>query len=117
MQADTNIEAARWGMPEQIAITKAITDCLLAATACDSDSLANALIALGESIEDKPEVIVEGQPTRAQLIQAARDTYGNDDINIDGDACLSESPDEAGSWVQAWVWISYEEALEDYTNA
>lgn len=40
---------------------------------------------------------------RQKLIEAARDAYGSDDLEIDDEAQLS-SCDE-GNWVAAWVWL------------
>ena len=39
-------------------------------------------------------------------IEAARDIWQCDDIQIDDDACTSKSQDSpSGYFVQAWVWI------------
>lgn len=40
--------------------------------------------------------------TPAQL-ERARLLYGEDDVQIDEDAVVSETED--GVWVQAWVWL------------
>jgi hypothetical protein len=44
---------------------------------------------------------------KAAFIEAARNIYQNDDIEIDDDAKLSETDD--GAWVSAWVWVNDEE--------
>lgn len=44
------------------------------------------------------------------IIDAARNEYGSDDVEIDDGAQISASPGESGCFVQAWVWVSYEEA-------
>jgi hypothetical protein len=45
---------------------------------------------------------------RQAYIDAARSMYGDDDIEIDDDAELSEVTEGEikGAWVQAWVWVS-----------
>lgn len=40
-----------------------------------------------------------------EQIEAARDIYASDDIEIDDDALLSNGPEDSGYWVQAWVWV------------
>lgn len=42
------------------------------------------------------------------LIEKARDLYQDDDCEIDDDASTSES--DAGTWVQAWVFVPEGEA-------
>lgn len=42
---------------------------------------------------------------RQALINAARNDYANDDIQIDDNAEISQA--DEGAWVAAWVWISY----------
>lgn len=37
--------------------------------------------------------------------EVARDTYQNNEIEIDEDA--GTSPSDEGTWVQAWVWVAY----------
>jgi hypothetical protein len=47
------------------------------------------------------------QPTsteRQNIISAARAKYGDDNIEIDDNAEMSEADD--GTWVAAWVWIA-----------
>jgi hypothetical protein len=39
------------------------------------------------------------------LIDLARDRHGNEELQIDEDAVISEADD--GAWVAAWVWIPY----------
>jgi hypothetical protein len=43
---------------------------------------------------------------------AARAIHESDDVEIDNDAETSEAEDGTGSWVQAWVWVSAEEAAK-----
>ncbi len=45
----------------------------------------------------------KGKAFRAKAIEAARQRYASDDINIDDDANLSLGDD--GVWVQAWVFV------------
>jgi hypothetical protein len=40
-----------------------------------------------------------------KYIEVARNTYQNDDIEIDDNARLSEVDGE-GAWVSAWVWVA-----------
>ncbi len=54
-------------------------------------------------------------PTRKQMIAAARGLYQSDDIEIDDNAKLSRAegnPDD-GAFLQAWVWVSDEEASQE----
>jgi hypothetical protein len=55
------------------------------------------------------------QPTRKEMIAAARGLYQSDDIEIDDNAKLSraEGNPENGAFVQAWVWVSDEEASQE----
>lgn len=51
---------------------------------------------------------------RLKFIDAARANYAdpsNDDIEVDDNAQISESGEggDAGVWVQAWVWVRYED--------
>jgi hypothetical protein len=41
--------------------------------------------------------------TKEDVIEAARKSYGTEEIEIDADAEIS--PGEDGYWVQAWVWM------------
>ncbi len=54
------------------------------------------------------------QPTRKEMIAAARGLYQSDDIEIDHNPKLSraEGNPENGAFVQAWVWVSDEEARQ-----
>ena len=56
------------------------------------------------------------QPTRKQMIAAARGQYQTEgEIEIDDNAKLSRAegnPDD-GAFVQAWVWVSDEEASQE----
>jgi DNA-binding IscR family transcriptional regulator len=48
--------------------------------------------------------------TRLQFIEAAREQYRSDDIEIDDDAVLSETnADPAFTWVSAWVCVYHED--------
>ncbi|WP_296320823.1 hypothetical protein [Reyranella sp.] len=47
-------------------------------------------------------------PSDEAFIAAARAQYASDDIEIDAEPQLSHA--EEGVWVQAWVWVSNEEA-------
>ncbi len=55
------------------------------------------------------------QPTRKEMIAAGRGLYQSDDIEIDHNAKLSraEGNPENGAFVQAWVWVSDEEARQE----
>ena len=44
------------------------------------------------------------------LVSAARETHVSDDLEIDADPLLSEA--DEGTWVAAWVWVLYADALE-----
>lgn len=39
----------------------------------------------------------------------ARDNYGTDEVQVDEDAVFSDA--EEGVWVEAWLWVVKEEAL------
>lgn len=69
----------------------------------------NAAIALPEQVAWRAQH--EG------TIQAARDNYASDDIEIDDTPLLS--PGEGGVWVSAWVWVptADDEDDNDSTNA
>jgi len=55
-------------------------------------------------------------PTKKQMIAAARSQYESEgEIEIDDNAKLSRAegnPDD-GAFVQAWVWVSDEEACQE----
>lgn len=48
---------------------------------------------------------------RRHTVEAAREQYGSDDIEVDEDAIISEGED--GDFVQAWVWVPREEDGDD----
>lgn len=48
---------------------------------------------------------------RNELLTITRKLYANDEIEIDDDACLSES--DGGTWVQAWVWVPENDESEE----
>ena len=55
-------------------------------------------------------------PTRRQMIAAARSQYQSEgEIEIDDNAKLSRAEDnpDTGAFVQAWVWVSDEEASQE----
>jgi hypothetical protein len=55
-------------------------------------------------------------PTRKQMIAAARGQYQSEgEIEIDDNAKLSraEGNPDFGAFVQAWVWVSDEEASQE----
>lgn len=52
-----------------------------------------------------------GAHATIEQIEAARDEYGSDDIEIDDDAGTSSADD--GTWVQAWVWLPKEDSNAD----
>ena len=55
-------------------------------------------------------------PTRKQMIAAARSQYESEgEIEIDDNAKLSraEGNPDNGAFVQAWVWVSDEEASQE----
>jgi len=47
---------------------------------------------------------------RAKIVAKARDQYGSDDIDVDSGAELSVPEDGDGAFVQAWVWVRFEDA-------
>lgn len=51
------------------------------------------------------------QTATPDQIQAARDLYASDEIQIDDDATVSPAPHNPsfGYWVQAWVWVPADE--------
>lgn len=49
---------------------------------------------------------------RLKAIHCARETYADDDINIDFEPDEVSDADEAGCWVRAWVWVP-REAYQD----
>ena len=42
-----------------------------------------------------------------EQVERARAIHGSDDLEIDRGACVAEA--ECGFWVQAWVWVPYDE--------
>lgn len=52
-------------------------------------------------------VVPDSQQAGPELIEKARCIYASDSdsIAIDDDAKRSESNDESGTWVSAWVWV------------
>jgi hypothetical protein len=55
-------------------------------------------------------------PTRKQMIVAARSQYESEgEIEIDDNAKVSraEGNPDVGAFVQAWVWVSDEEASQE----
>lgn len=51
--------------------------------------------------------------TRRRLVEAARNRYAfpsDDNIEIDDDAKVTVT--ESGVWVQAWVYLTFEEATD-----
>lgn len=46
---------------------------------------------------------------RSRLRGYAAEIWEDNELNIDDDAKLSEAEDGSGAWVQAWVWIDFEE--------
>ena len=48
---------------------------------------------------------------QAVFVEKARELYQSDDIEIDDGAKLSETDD--GAWVQAWVWVAYDDFAGD----
>jgi hypothetical protein len=46
--------------------------------------------------------------TDKELRDKARESYGADDIDVDGDAPISHG--DGGSFVQAWVWVADKES-------
>lgn len=73
--------------------------------------------AMGEPLCDALGLIEKAKADRADpaLIEAAREAYGSEDIEIDDMA--GASPGEGGTWVQAWVWIADEDDGECKTCA
>lgn len=57
---------------------------------------------------DLPEPEPLTPEERLRMIQAARDLYGTDDVNIDDDALVSDCED-GSYWVQAWVFVHSDE--------
>ena len=50
--------------------------------------------------------IARMEPAAPQHIEAAREGYASDEIEIDDDAVCSTG--EGGTWVSAWVWVEEE---------
>lgn len=50
------------------------------------------------------ELVDDLQPAGPELIEAARERYETDDIEIDDNAKAARG-DDPGTWVQAWVWV------------
>jgi hypothetical protein len=42
-----------------------------------------------------------------KIVEKARETHCDDNLEIDEGAAISHADD--GAWVQAWVWVSYDE--------
>lgn len=67
------------------------------------------------ALTDKCRLILDSEkdpdgPTREELIAVARQLFAeksSDNIEVDDDARLSRA--EKGSWVQAWVYVHYED--------
>lgn len=53
-------------------------------------------------------------PTNAQLILAAKRLHEEEgELEIDYDAKISRASDERGAYVQAWVWVAYDDANQE----
>jgi hypothetical protein len=62
-------------------------------------------------IKRHPDALANGEQ-----LQAAREEYGSDEINIDEGAAVSEAGDNTGYWVGAWVWIENPDFDADQWN-
>jgi hypothetical protein len=63
-----------------------------------------------EEVDQAAELAIQAITTHRDVkafIEAARNIYQNDDIEVDDDAKLSETDD--GAWVSAWVWVNDDE--------
>lgn len=54
---------------------------------------------------------INAESTDNEWINAAREQYANDDIEIDSNATFSVADD--GVWVQAWVWVGFDNVTGD----
>lgn len=48
-------------------------------------------------------------PATLKEVRMARCLYDSDDVQVDQDALISDAREDAGRWVQAWVWVSDED--------
>lgn len=55
----------------------------------------------------------DNEARRERLINAASRLWGDNELNFDVDAKLSDPEDGSGTWVQAWVWIDFEQYPEE----
>lgn len=69
-----------------------------------SDRRCEALAAAIEAVESAHG----NDPETVTFREAAGAEYANDEVEIDDDAMISRS--DNGAFVQAWVWVSNEEA-------
>ena len=56
--------------------------------------------------------IARMEPASLPVIDAAREEYASDDVEIDDDAVCSMA--ESGAWVSAWVWVA--DAVNELKN-
>lgn len=63
---------------------------------------------MSELLADLRAAIDRTEPADAAEIEAARDAYQDDDLEIDDDALVSHA--DEGYWVSAWVWIDNDDA-------
>lgn len=71
----------------------------------EDDPLQEGIPELLKSLRD---TIERTTPAEDHEIEAARDAYADDDLEIDDDAAVSHADD--GYWVSAWVWIAHDDA-------
>lgn len=79
------------------------------------DALRSAAKHLRETQEEwraSLTALEQAQATPAE-IEAARDEYASDEIEIDDDALASRPDEEEGLWVQAWLWVRIENEPEE----
>lgn len=58
-------------------------------------------------LADLRAAIERTEPADPAEIEAARDGYQDDDLEIDDDALVSHA--DEGYWVSAWVWIAHDD--------
>jgi hypothetical protein len=69
-----------------------------------------------ERLRNDPELAqliheIDAAKATPELVQAARDEYQNEDIEVDDDATTSRT--DTGTWVSAWVWVPDDEDDEE----
>jgi hypothetical protein len=55
---------------------------------------------------------------KEKFVKAAKVKFDSDNVQVDHDErVVSPTPDGAGAWVRAWVWVSTDEVQPEVLNA